>query len=93
MSTWNLESSKHGWRIRNSGDIGANGGHWSSADDTNVSLLEAIVGASNAKQQQSQEDDCTNDQKNFKLSERLQGCYRSLGEPKIDESFIKISIY
>ena len=72
MSARNLEAGEHGGRVRDPCDLGADGGGWPSPDDSDVSLLEAIIRASDSKKHQSEENDGADDEKNLKLSQRLQ---------------------
>ena len=53
-------------------DLGSNSRGRSTTNNPDVSLLEAIVGAADAKEHESEEDDGAHNQKDLKLSERLQ---------------------
>ena len=46
---------------------------WSSSNHFDVSLLEAVVGASDAKEEEGEEDDGADDQQDLELAQRLQG--------------------
>ena len=53
-------------------DLRSNSRGRSTTNNPDVSLLEAIVGAADAKEHESEEDDGAHNQKDLKLSERLQ---------------------
>ena len=62
-------------------DIWSNGWDWSAADNSDVPLLETVVGAADTKQEQRQEDDGADDEKNLKFSQWLQRYNRSFWQP------------
>lgn len=46
---------------------------WSSSNHLDVSFLEAVVGASDAEEEEGEEDDGADDQQDLKLAQWLQG--------------------
>ena len=70
-----LQTLEHGRRVGDTSHFGPDGRGGTAADDADVSLLEAVVGAADTQEQEGQEDDGADDQENLKLAQRLKSSY------------------
>ena len=97
MRSWDLESLEHGRWVRDTGHLdkgdyvsiigfqvylGSNCGGRATSDDPDVPLLEAVVGAADAKQHEGEEDDGAHNQQDLKLTKGLEGSDWIFGKPE-----------
>ncbi len=81
MSPRDLQPLEHGGRIRDAGDLRADGGDGAAPDHADVALLEAVVGAADAEEEEGEEDDGADDEKDLELAQRRQRRHRPFRQP------------
>ena len=90
MGPRDLESLEHGGRVRDARHLRPDGGDGAPSDDADVALLEAVVGASDAKEKEGEEDDGADDEKDLELAQRRQRSHRSLRQPAGQSLRVKV---
>ncbi len=81
MRPRDLQPLEHGGRIRDAGDLRADGGDGAAPNHADVALLEAVVGAADAEEEEGEEDDGTDDEKDLELAQRRQRRHRPFWQP------------
>ena len=76
-----LEPLEHGGRVGDAGHLGADGGDGPAPNDADVALLEAVVGAADAEEEQGKEDDGADDEEDLELAQRGQRRHRTFRQP------------
>ena len=76
-----LQTLEHGGRVGDAGHLGPDGGDGPAPNDADVALLETVVGAPDAQEEEGEEDDGADDEQDLELAQRLQRHHRHLRQP------------
>ena len=87
-----LQTLEHGGRVGDAGHLGPDGGDGPAPNDADVALLETVVGAPDAQEEEGEEDDGADDEQDLELTQRLQRHHRHLRQP-VDKGWTLIFVH